>query len=70
MCFAIYSVPLDSSVVYLPCGLHLQAKESTQLAAARVSTEVQKRGLLDDVKARAKSLWAHIDEVRGIIYAA
>lgn len=52
--------------MHLPCGL--QAKESTRLAAERVSTEVQKRGLFDEVKARAKALWAHIDEVSGICH--
>jgi len=55
------------SVVHSPCVL--QAKESTKMAAARVSTEVQKRGLLHGVKARAKSLWAHIDEVRRATHA-
>eukprot|EP00752_Nemacystus_decipiens_P009706 g8668.t1 len=39
-----------------------KAKESAQLAAAKVSTEVKKRGIIDNVKAKAQSLWAHVDE--------
>lgn len=34
------------------------------MAAAKVSSEVKKRGIIDNVKARAQSLWAHVDEVR------
>lgn len=34
------------------------------MAAAKVSTEVKKHGIIDNVKARAQSLWAHVDEVR------
>lgn len=36
------------------------------MAAAKVSTEVKKRGIVDNVKARATSLWARVDEVRNV----
>ncbi|CAM9447530.1 unnamed protein product [Pylaiella littoralis] len=39
-----------------------KTKETAQRVASRVSTEVKKRGIVDDVKARTKSLWAHIQE--------
>lgn len=34
------------------------------MAAAKVSTEAKKHGIIDSVKARAKSLWAHVEEVK------
>lgn len=41
-----------------------QAKDTAQNVASKVTTEVKKRGVVDNVKARTGSLWAQIKEVR------